>query len=107
MDGTQLKPIGTTANWNFGRFDSPEATQALAAYANTTDDAERTTAMNTLQKIFVEQVPAIPVAAGPMGAEYSTKHFTGWPDEKDPYAVSQPTQPSISQVLMKLEPVKK
>ncbi|TPW78141.1 ABC transporter substrate-binding protein [Schumannella soli] len=107
MDGTQLKPIGTTANWNFGRFDSPEATKALADYANTTDDAARTTAMNTLQKIFVEQVPAIPVAAGPMGAEYSTKHFTGWPDEKDPYAVSQPTQPSISQVLMKLEPVKK
>lgn len=107
MDGTQLKPVGTTANWNFGRFDSPEATAALAAYANTTDDAERTTAMNTLQKIFVDEVPAIPVAAGPMGAEYSTKYFTGWPDEKDPYAVSQPTQPSISQVLMNLKPVKK
>ncbi|TPW73647.1 ABC transporter substrate-binding protein [Schumannella sp. 10F1B-5-1] len=107
MDGTQLKPVGTTANWNFGRFDSPEATAALAAYANTTDDAERTTAMNTLQKIFVDEVPAIPVAAGPMGAEYSTKYFTGWPDEKDPYAVSQPTQPSVSQVLMNLKPVKK
>jgi len=105
MDGTQLKPLGQVANWNFGRFDSPDATKALSEYANTSSEADRATAMNTLQDIFVENVPAIPLAAGPMGAEYSTKYYTGWPDADNPYAVSQPTQPTISQILMKLKPV--
>ncbi len=106
MDGAQLKPVGTTASWNFGRFDSPEATKLLADYANTTDDAQRTKAMDGLQKIMVEQVPAIALAAGPMGAEYSTKYWTGFPTTADPYAVAMPTSASLSQVIMKLKPVK-
>jgi peptide/nickel transport system substrate-binding protein len=106
MDGSQLKPVGETASWNFGRFDSPEATKLLADFATTTDDAQRTKAMDGLQKIMAEQVPAIALAAGPMGAEYSTKYWTGFPTEDDPYAVAMPNQPSFSQVIMKLKPVK-
>ena len=107
MDGKQLKPVGTQAAWNFGRFDSPEATKHLADYANTTDEGERTVALTALQKIMVEQVPAIPVASGPMGAEASTKYWTGWPTEEDPYAPFQPTLPNASQVLMHLKPAGK
>ena len=106
MDGTQLKPVGTAASWNFGRFESADATRMLYDYANTTSDAERATAMDGLQKIMVEQVPAIPLASSPSGAEFSTKYWTGFPTEKDPYAVPQPTQPSISQIIMKLKAVK-
>jgi peptide/nickel transport system substrate-binding protein len=104
MDGTQLKPIGQTASWNFGRFNSPEATKDLFDYANTTSDTARTAAMDDLQKIMVEQVPAIPVASGPLGAEYSTKYWTGFPSAKDPYAALQPTLQSASQIVMKLKP---
>jgi peptide/nickel transport system substrate-binding protein len=106
MDGTQLKPVGTAASWNFGRFDSADATKMLHDYANTTSDKDRTAAMDGLQKIMVEQVPAIPLASGAIGAEFSTKYWTGFPTADNPYAVPMPTQPSLSQVIMKLTPVK-
>jgi peptide/nickel transport system substrate-binding protein len=106
MDGTQLKPVGTVASWNFGRFDSADATKMLHDYANTTSNKDRTAAMDGLQKIMVEQVPAIPLASGAIGAEFSTKYWTGFPTADNPYAVPMPTQPSLSQVIMKLTPVK-
>jgi len=107
MDGSQLKPLGTAASWNFGRFKNSEATKLLADYAVNPDEKKRQQDMNQIQKIFVEQVPAIPMAAGPMGAETSTKYWTGWPTEKNPYAASQPTQPSAPMVLMHLKPAGK
>lgn len=106
MDGAQLKPIGEGASWNFGRFENDEVTQLLADYAVTPDDAKRQSMMDRIQEIFVEEVPAIPMAAGPIGAEYSTKYWTGFPSEDDPYAVPQPTQPSLSMIVMNLKPAK-
>jgi peptide/nickel transport system substrate-binding protein len=105
MDGAQYVPIGETANWNFGRFQSPEATAALAAYANATDDTARAAALATLQGIQVEQVPAIPVLARPALSHYSTKNFTGWPDDADPYAAPDPTQNAAAKIILNLKPV--
>jgi peptide/nickel transport system substrate-binding protein len=105
MDGAQLKPIGTASPaGNFGRFNSPEATAALRAYANATDEAARTTAMNTLQKIFVDQMPMIPVGADNIGGAYSTKNWVGWPDSANPYGAMQPTQPNALDVVLHLRP---
>ncbi len=85
MDGKILKPIGKAGvSGNFGRFNSPEATKALDAYANAADDAARTTALNTLQKIFVEQMPMIPSRRRTSVALYSTKNWVGWPDDAEP-----------------------
>jgi peptide/nickel transport system substrate-binding protein len=105
MDGKLLKKIGTASpGGNFGRFDNPEATAALAAYANASDDAARTTALNTLQKIFVEQVPMIPVGADNIGMAYSTKNWVGWPDDTNPYSAGQPTQANALDVVLHLKP---
>jgi peptide/nickel transport system substrate-binding protein len=105
MDGSLLKPIGQASpGGNFGRFDSPEATAALKAYQNATDDAARTTALNTLQKVFVEQVPMIPVGADNVGAAYSTKNWVGWPDDSNPYGAGQPTQANALDVVLHLKP---
>lgn len=104
MDGAALKPVGRPATGNYGRFDSPEATKALEEYANAADDASRTTAMNTLQDVFAEQAPMIPTSAGNLGAEYSTRHWTGWPDDADPYAPVQPTQTTALDVVLHLKP---
>lgn len=105
MDGRQLKPIGTASPaGNFGRFNNKQATDALIAYANATDDAARTAAMNTLQKVFVEQMPMIPVGADNIGGAYSTKNWTGWPDDSNPYGALQPTQPNALDVVLHLTP---
>ncbi|MFJ5227140.1 ABC transporter substrate-binding protein [Streptomyces sp. NPDC088400] len=107
MDGSLLQPIGKSAPLgNFGRFDSPEATKALKEYANAEEDSARTAAMNTLQKIMVEEVPMIPTAAAPLGAEYSTKNWVGWPSEADPYGPPQPTLPNALDIVLRLKPAK-
>ncbi|NUU05787.1 ABC transporter substrate-binding protein [Leifsonia sp. C5G2] len=92
---------------NFGRYSNPEATALLKEYAQASDDGARTAALNKLQKIFVEDVPAIAVGTHPQLAEYNTRKFTGWPSEKDQYATADPTQPSAVQVLMNLKPAGK
>jgi len=105
MDGDLLKPIGTAAQQgNFGRFKSPEATAALKAYANATSDAQRTAAMNQIQKVFVEQAPMLPVGSDNVGGAYSTKNWIGWPSDADPYAGMQPTQPYALDVVLHLKP---
>ena len=106
VDGAKLFPIGEKANWNFGRYDNPEVTKALETYATTTDEAERQAAIEKVQKIFVTDVPALPVVTRPAAAEYSTKNYIGWPDDSNPYNQPQPTGPQASQILINLKPAK-
>jgi len=89
---------------NFGRYDNPEATKLLQEYAAASDEATRKTLLDQIQKIFVEEVPAIPVGTHPQLAEYNTRNFTGWPSESNQYATADPTQPWAVQVLMQLKP---
>ncbi|MFD9733525.1 ABC transporter substrate-binding protein [Umezawaea sp. NPDC059074] len=104
MDASASKPIGEPAASAQGRFNDPAATSALTAYASAPDDAARKTNLDLLQKIFVEQVPAIPLVSSPVGAEYSTKSWIGWPTAEDPYAPPQPTQTNALQVVLRLKP---
>nr|WP_200933386.1 ABC transporter substrate-binding protein [Leifsonia sp. Leaf325] len=103
MNGTFNVPVGESAEWNFGRYDNPKATELLSQYVAATDDAGRQTALDGLQQIFVDDVPAIPTVGRAFGAEFSQKYWKGWPSADNPYAHPQPTQPSVSQVLMSLE----
>jgi peptide/nickel transport system substrate-binding protein len=105
MDGSLLKPVGTASPaGNFGRFDNKDATAALAAYAAATDDAARKTALATLQKVFVEQAPMLPVGADNIGGAFSAKNWTGWPDDANPYTAGQPTQANSLEVILHLKP---
>ncbi|TCC39317.1 ABC transporter substrate-binding protein [Kribbella sindirgiensis] len=105
MDGKILKPVGKGGvSGNYGRFNSPEATKALDQYANAADDAARSTALNTLQKIMVEQMPIIPTSASNVGGLYSTKNWVGWPDEQNQYGPAQPTQQNALQIVLNLKP---
>lgn len=103
MDGRWLKPLGETADYNFGRFDNAEATAALQAYANATDEATRTTALETVQRIFVEEVPTMPIGTRPFISEFNTRSYVGWPSDEDPYANADPTQPISVLILTELE----
>jgi peptide/nickel transport system substrate-binding protein len=91
---------------NFGRYNNPEATKLLKEYASASDDATRTETLNAIQKIFVEDVPAIAIGTHPTLAEYNTRTFVGWPSEDDQYATADPIAASAVQVLMSLKPAK-
>lgn len=104
MDGKWLVPVGEAANYNFGRFDNAEATAALAAYANATSDDDRADALATIETIFVEDVPAMPIGTRPSIAEYNTRNYVGWPGPDDPYVNPDPTQPTAVYIMTQLKP---
>ena len=104
MDARWLKPIGEAADYNFGRFDSPEATAALDAYLAATTDEDRATAIAEAQKIFVDQVPVMPIGTRPFITEFNTRNYVGWPSDDDPYINADPTQPTAVLILTQLEP---
>ena len=107
MNGAYLQQAsGGQVSDNFGRYDNPTATALLQKYASASDDATRTSTLNEIQKIFVEDVPAIAIGTHPTLGEYNTRSFVGWPSEDDQYATADPTAPSAVQVLMKLTPAK-
>lgn len=107
MNGAYLQQAsGGQVSDNFGRYDNPTATALLQKYASASDDATRTDTLNQIQKIFVDDVPAIPIGTHPTLGEYNTRTFVGWPSEDDQYATADPTAPSAVQVVMKLTPAK-
>lgn len=103
LDGAHYKKLGEPATWNFGRFQNDDATKALADYAAAPDDATRTAALETIQQVFVEEVPGIAIWTRPATAQYSTQNYVGWPSEEDPYNQPQPTGVQAAQILMSLE----
>ena len=63
-------------------------------------------AYDSLQQIMVSQLPSIPLVNEPYWYEYSTAHFTGWPDANNQYAEPSPYQwPDGEVVLLHLHPV--
>ena len=104
MDSAGLEPIGTAATADFGRYQNPAADAALKAYSNATDDASRATAMENLEKLFVQEMPMIPTSAGNLGAEYSTRNWAGWPTADNPYEAPQPTRWGMEDVVLHLTP---
>jgi len=105
MNGSYYKAIGKTAANNFGRFQSTDATNALNAYAAAQNDTDRATAMASIQKVFVDQVPATPLLERPSWGQFSTKYYTGWPTADNPYNDINMTMPAASLILTKLQPV--
>jgi peptide/nickel transport system substrate-binding protein len=106
FDPAYYVPVGQTAVWNYGRYQNAEAKAQFTAYTDAKDDAGRKTALDALQKIYVDQVPAIGMTARPAGAEYSTKYYTGWPSDDDAYANPQPTVANVALILTKLKAAK-
>nr|WP_042186290.1 ABC transporter substrate-binding protein [Kibdelosporangium sp. MJ126-NF4]CEL17183.1 (GlcNAc)2 ABC transporter, periplasmic substrate-binding protein [Kibdelosporangium sp. MJ126-NF4]CTQ91587.1 (GlcNAc)2 ABC transporter, periplasmic substrate-binding protein [Kibdelosporangium sp. MJ126-NF4] len=105
MDGALFKPIGQAGtNGNYGRYENPAATAALNSFANAADEASRTAAMAELQKIFVDEMPAVITSAASVGGQYSTKNWTGWPDEQNSYAPLQPTLENALDIILHLKP---
>ncbi len=95
--------IGVT---NFSQWKDDKTDQLLKQFASTTDENAQKQALLGLQKIYVEQLPTIPLVTGPDWSEYRTTNFTGWPTESNPYASPSPNEGSdMAVVIMHLQPV--
>src|SRR6266550_4230639 len=92
--------------FNFVAWKDDATDKYLNQYASTTDTNVQKQAIMGIQKVFVQNQPYIPLWTGADYDEYSTKNFTGWPDQNNPYSSGSPnTAPDIEMVILHLQPV--
>ncbi len=96
---------GSTAGYDYGRFNDPAAQAALQAYAKASSPAALSAAINTLANIEATQVPVAPLMEGAAWAEFSTRNYTGWPSASNAYMDPGPNIPEILVVVQHLKPV--
>lgn len=91
--------------FNFVAWNDPQTDKFLNQYASTTDTTAQKQAIQGIEQIFVTNQPFIPLWTGADYDEYSTRNFTGWPDQTNPYASGSPnTAPDYEQVILHLQP---
>ena len=91
--------------FNFVAWNDSTTDQLLNQYASTTDQTVQKQAIQGIEKVFVDNQPFIPLWTGADYDEYSTRNFTGWPDQDNPYSSGSPnTAPDYEQVILHLQP---
>ena len=91
---------------NFVAWNDAKTDQYLNQYASTTDQSVQMQAIQGIEQVFVQNQPFIPLWTGADYDEYTTHHFTGWPDTSNAYSSGSPnTAPDIEQVVLHLTPV--
>lgn len=86
---------------NFQRWYDDETDELLAAYSETEDETERTQSVDGLQRIVVDQLPAIPIITAPNWFNYNTEFWTGFPSEEDPYALGSPVNAADRLIILR------
>jgi peptide/nickel transport system substrate-binding protein len=91
---------------NWEHWQNTDTDKLLDQYLNSADPAVQKQAIAGLEKIVVEQLPAIPLDYNVSWSEYTTYHVTGWPDENNAYDYGSVfyDQDSVS-VVLHLKPV--
>jgi len=105
MSTRTVRPIGVPAAENWHRFGLQQADRLLARFEATADPAEQEKLISALERVFVEQAPALPLFPGPMWGQYNSSRFVGFPDADNPYAPLSPhAQPQTLLVLTRVAP---
>lgn len=81
-------PWGKSAVSNFSRYTNPLITAALKVYSTTSDLQLQKEAMYTMERIFLQELPIIPLRWNVGYGVYSERHFVGWPSDSNPYCAS-------------------
>jgi peptide/nickel transport system substrate-binding protein len=106
LSSQNTAPLGQAANSNWERWNDPATDKLLNELLTSADPVIQQQAYAGIQKIMVDELPSIPLVNEPYWYEYSTAHFTGWPDPSHPYAEPSPYQfPDGEVVLLNLHPV--
>ncbi|MBD3349119.1 MAG: ABC transporter substrate-binding protein [Candidatus Eisenbacteria bacterium] len=102
MSSKTVEPVGEIAPGNWHRFASARADSVFDAFEGETDLEGQMRLAARLQRIFVEEAPAIPLYPNPSWAEFNTGRFVGFPTEDDPYADPSPNKFDRGECLLVL-----
>lgn len=87
LSSSDYKPIGEEAYANHGRFQNPEINRLLKDIPTITNEDSLVQIYRNLNKEFMLNVPMIPIVYRPTTYyQFSTKHWTNFPTEENPYA---------------------
>lgn len=95
---------GKTAVGDQGRWNDPATQQALTEFAAAATPDAQQAAINKVATIVSTQAPVIPLLYGAGWFEYTTKNYTGWPTQNDPYVDPSPNQANVEYVILHLKP---
>jgi len=116
LSSRDWRPIGDWAGTNIGRYNKPgtkdyrpEVDSLIASIPLMNDSDSISNAYRILNRIFMEDQPAIPLTYLPeQYYEYSDRVWTNWPSAKNPYGPPQlPWIASGTNTLWHLELTKK
>jgi peptide/nickel transport system substrate-binding protein len=79
-------PLGQTAASDWSGYTNPLITAALSTYAQTSDLNLQKQAIYSIERIFLEEMPFVPVVYGTEFDVFSEHNFVGWPSTSNPYA---------------------
>jgi peptide/nickel transport system substrate-binding protein len=87
LDRAAFVPSGKnaelTGNWE--HFQSARATRLLEAFRGTFDHKAQRRLAGQLERLWLQEMPYVPLFAGPQWSTYSTRHFVGFPSKDDFY----------------------
>ncbi len=90
MGSAAFKPVGEETFANQGRYKNADANKLIEKIPTLTDENEKIATYRALNKIFMETIPVLPVMYRPTQYyQFSTKHWTNFPTEENPYAPPQ------------------
>ena len=87
--------IGTGAG-NYERFSDPTITADLAKLNGDQTIAQQTTDLAPIEQYVADNLPVIPTTTSAEWCEYSSKNFTGWPTQANPYQSCQPSGTNLT-----------
>jgi peptide/nickel transport system substrate-binding protein len=107
MSTFSYRPVGQSASENWHRYKNTNADALLGEWAKTTDTGRQKELCRQLQKIFVDNLPVIPLYWQPEWGAYNTTRVTGFPDQNNAYAplTNVGTIPTHYIVLTTVQPV--
>lgn len=100
MLSSEHKPKdGDSVLANFQRWYDTETDEFLARYTATDDKAEQQRCIDGLESVMVDHVPALPLVTAPNWFNYNSEFWTGFPSQKNPYALGAPYSP-VDRILV-------
>lgn len=114
MSSKNWKPVGEKMYENIGRWNNPKepgfisiVDSLLDIVPRLKDSTELHNAISLLNKIYMEEQPTLPLLYRPEEFyEFSTKHWTNFPTEDNPYAPPHmPVAAAGTKMLWEIKPV--
>jgi peptide/nickel transport system substrate-binding protein len=83
--------VGNNATGDYERLNDPKVNAMLDKMNGDQTVAQQTADLEPIMRYVATNLPVIPTVNSAAWFEYSSKHFTGWPTEQNPYESGQPS----------------